>query len=355
MKIIISVYFILLFFPSAISQTVFKFTGNGYWTDSTNWQNNLVPPDSLQAYDTIFISSAATDSCVLNKQQIVLPGAAIVVNTNANFVVRNGIILSAGPKLKKIIYPKDTITPLCSPPSYCPPTISQEVELFTYDSMNRIVKRVLTTTFQTDTFTTNDTTHVFAYFYDNGSQNISGYSHLRRYADTIAEHVLIYDNLNRLITDSIVNPREGNNKITHFYYGADTVIEHEKQVYPAGIQYRMDTMLLSGRNVYKVNRSTMSWKHDFLFSNYRNPLSYVNNFSLMASDRKNAGASDIFMIYYPEFITYNQVSESTTQYLSSGQPVQYGSTYTITADIFNRIEIIRKSSSGNKATTFEYY
>jgi hypothetical protein len=351
----ISICCILLLAKISFSQSTFRFIGNGYWTSASNWQNNLMPPESLQANDTIYISSAPADSCVLNKQQIILSGAVVVVDKDANLIIREGAFLTENPKLKKIIYSRDTITPLCSPPSYCPPTILQSEELFMYDNYNRIVKRLAVSTSQTDTFITTDTADEYNYFYNDNSYTIASYSHKGRYSDTITNHILQYDNLSRLITDSIMNPNPDNNKLTHFYYGADTIFENERQFYPAGTQYRIDTLLFSANNIYQVNRSLMAWKHTYNFSYYRNPLSYVNNFSLMASDRKNAGMSDIFMIYNPEFITYNQVNEDRIQYISSGQLVQYINTFTITTDIFNRVVTISNTAGNNRATTFVYY
>ena len=352
MKQVLSFFCFFLFINSVFSQSVFRFIGNGNWTLNANWQNGLVPPDSLYAPDTIYISPATAGACILNKQQTILPGGTMIITDGTNFIITGGIILSDFPKLKKIIYPADSFQPVCSP--VCPISVSQQTETFLYNSFNQLAKRVLIKTSNTDSIFTSDTTDIYEYFYSN-STLITSYTHKNWASPIIINHILQYDNQNRLILDSIINPQEGNNKLTHFSYSIDTVFEYEKQTYTAGTQIRIDTMLLSGNNVFKVNRSLMSWQHIFAFSSYRNPLSYVNNFGLMATDRKNAGYSDIFMIYNPEFINYNQVSEDAVKYISSGTITEHNDYFSITTDIFNRVQTVSNTASGNRVTTFEYY
>ncbi len=75
----------VLFLQLAFSQS-YTFTGNGYWTVAANWSNNTIPPAVLPAGDTIIISPAVGDSCVLNSTQIISSGAYLIVIADANLL-----------------------------------------------------------------------------------------------------------------------------------------------------------------------------------------------------------------------------------------------------------------------------
>lgn len=73
------------------SQT-YTFSGNGYWSIATNWSNSLIPPDTLNNGEKIYISSNMGDSCVLDKTQVILEGASIYISTGANFIIHGNLV-----------------------------------------------------------------------------------------------------------------------------------------------------------------------------------------------------------------------------------------------------------------------
>src|ERR1700727_1985332 len=74
---------------SVLSDTVYNaiytFTGNGNWSDTTNWLNNSVPPDTLSSGAEIIIDSNST--CNLNIPQTISFGATLTVSFGANLIV----------------------------------------------------------------------------------------------------------------------------------------------------------------------------------------------------------------------------------------------------------------------------
>ena len=89
---------IVLLLPLAIrSQNItYTFNGNGNWNLSSNWANHLVPPAVLHPGSSIIIACPAGDSCLLPQQQIIAPGASMIVNTGSNLVVKGNLILQPG-------------------------------------------------------------------------------------------------------------------------------------------------------------------------------------------------------------------------------------------------------------------
>lgn len=360
MKKIILLSLLTFFLKISYSQITYRFIGNGYWTDSSNWINNLIPPDSLQNSDSIYVSPLTGDSCILNKTQTILKGATIIVSSDANFIIIGGLTLMNPPKLKRILYPKDSAFLLCNPP--CSNwIITQGIETFIYDSFDRLIRREFTRT-RVDDFSNimhTDTLSYLNYQYNMGNSIITGYFE-KKYDSTypIVNHILVYDFLNRLILDSISNPQVSNNKITRFTYLMDTVLQYEVQSFPAGVEIKFDTMLLAGNNVVQENITFNStrWEFKYSLSSYRNPLSYVNNFSLLSSDNKNSSNSSLFMIHKPQFITYNLTNSTIRKYWSaSSSGIPQSQFFTITVDSFNTVQSYIDSYSGNKLTTFEYY
>jgi len=67
--------------------TTYRFTGNGKWDISANWENGLVPPTVLPAGSSIIIDPVINGKCQLNKTQI--------ISTGANFTVVQGKIFEA--------------------------------------------------------------------------------------------------------------------------------------------------------------------------------------------------------------------------------------------------------------------
>ncbi len=87
-----------IFFQIAFSQT-YTFTGNGYWAVASNWSNNATPPAVLPAGDTVIISPAAGDSCVLDVAQRISQGAIFIVSPGASFIIHSTLNISDGKPL----------------------------------------------------------------------------------------------------------------------------------------------------------------------------------------------------------------------------------------------------------------
>jgi uncharacterized protein (TIGR02145 family) len=81
----------IAFFNEAFSQSTYVFTGNGFWTLSSNWRNNTIPPSILPAGSAININPQPGDSCVLNTAQTISPGAYLIISAGANFII-NGTL-----------------------------------------------------------------------------------------------------------------------------------------------------------------------------------------------------------------------------------------------------------------------
>ena len=73
--------------------TVYTFTGNGNWSEPSNWSNNTVPPSPLPATNSIIINHTDGGQCVLNVQQRIASGAGITINTGKNFVIAGDLKL----------------------------------------------------------------------------------------------------------------------------------------------------------------------------------------------------------------------------------------------------------------------
>jgi hypothetical protein len=79
------------FLTSNVIPVTYTFTGDGNWTVSTNWLNNLPPPAILKAGSKIIISPSGT--CILNTSQTISPGATFTVTQDKNFIVPGNLII----------------------------------------------------------------------------------------------------------------------------------------------------------------------------------------------------------------------------------------------------------------------
>lgn len=60
---------------------IYRFTGNGLWSNSNNWENQLVPPAYLPGGDMIIIDNAAGGKCVLDVAQYISNTGSLIINT----------------------------------------------------------------------------------------------------------------------------------------------------------------------------------------------------------------------------------------------------------------------------------
>ncbi len=263
-------------------------------------------------------------------------------------------VLSPDPTLKSIHYSNDTVYLLCGG---CPPQISFKKEDFFYDPQGRLSLRRLTTTNVSPGPTRIDTTATYVYSYaGSNSSLISGYTDTHRAVGTI-NHVLAYDSQGRLISDSVTNPQVSNNKVSLFQYLAGYVVEYDRQTDAVLTMIVRDTFYISGTGVMQ-ERFLANTTHRVIshtLSIYRNPLSYVNNFLLFASDYKNETGLISFPIYYPQNITYYFPVQTDVSYWTNPASVtQYSTGYAITVDAQNRIQSYTNSTD-YKTAYFEYY
>lgn len=70
----------------------FTFTGNGNWTDTSNWSNSMIPPPILPAGSKIIVDPIAGGECVLNTIQQIKTGASISVNNGKKFRIVGNLI-----------------------------------------------------------------------------------------------------------------------------------------------------------------------------------------------------------------------------------------------------------------------
>jgi CubicO group peptidase (beta-lactamase class C family) len=64
--------------------TTYIFTGNGLWTDASNWANGIVPPNYVGSGVVIVINPAAGGECILNVVQLLNNGATLQVAPGKN-------------------------------------------------------------------------------------------------------------------------------------------------------------------------------------------------------------------------------------------------------------------------------
>jgi unsaturated rhamnogalacturonyl hydrolase len=73
--------------------TAYTFTGNGNWSDATNWDNNTLPPATLAAGNEIIINPVTGGQCILDVAQTISNGAVINVKAGKNFIVNGNLTI----------------------------------------------------------------------------------------------------------------------------------------------------------------------------------------------------------------------------------------------------------------------
>ncbi len=66
-------------------EPLYRFTGNGNWDNPANWVNGHVPPLHLLHCSEIIIDPVAGGECLLNVNQLIVPGAKITVAPGKSF------------------------------------------------------------------------------------------------------------------------------------------------------------------------------------------------------------------------------------------------------------------------------
>jgi hypothetical protein len=283
-----------------------------------------------------------------------LPGSNFIIASGAKFIIPGGIggysdSVDLVTKLKKVLYPIDSATPLCEE---CQPIVTQLTDDYIYDSLNRLKTRKFIKTTLSNTPITLDTVAIYHYFYDSNNR-ISNYTYGSN------NQLLYYDSLNRLVKDSAQNPSNSAGMIVRIYsYNQDTIFQTQNIINPIGFETLKDTMIKIGDNItferikYTSPSSSVSMLNNFTFTAYRNPYSYVNNFSLLGSDYRSTSLLFIYNMNYSDRSTYNQVHRNDLKFRNS--PI-YNSQFTIGLDAYGRVTSSSNTYTGNRITTFQYY
>lgn len=72
---------------------VYRFIGNGNWSDAANWSENIVPPATLPTSDMIIIDPVPGGECVLNVTVTVSSSGNITVATGKRFRIPGNLII----------------------------------------------------------------------------------------------------------------------------------------------------------------------------------------------------------------------------------------------------------------------
>lgn len=78
---------------TASLQIVYTFTGNGLWSNATNWANNALPPANLSGSGEIMIQPTANGSCTLDVPQTMGSGTKLTLAPNAQLIVQGNLLI----------------------------------------------------------------------------------------------------------------------------------------------------------------------------------------------------------------------------------------------------------------------
>lgn len=70
----------------------YTFTGNGNWSQASNWANGLVPPSQLPSCETILINPTPGGQCLLNVPQTIRQGGRMEVMSNAKLLLQGNLV-----------------------------------------------------------------------------------------------------------------------------------------------------------------------------------------------------------------------------------------------------------------------
>lgn len=81
---------------SPAATVIYRFTGDGNFSDAGNWERNVTPPNPLPRGTEILINPADSGQCIINAPYNVSPGAKFSVITGKKLIV-NGNLTLTGP------------------------------------------------------------------------------------------------------------------------------------------------------------------------------------------------------------------------------------------------------------------
>jgi hypothetical protein len=71
----------------------YTFTGNGNWTDPTNWSNNTIPPSNSLTGSIIAIRPMTGGQCIVNVPITIAVGTKIIIDNNKVLRMNNNLVI----------------------------------------------------------------------------------------------------------------------------------------------------------------------------------------------------------------------------------------------------------------------
>jgi ELWxxDGT repeat protein len=81
-------------FPVKPPAPTYTFTGNGNWSDASNWEDEAVPPAILPSGTEIIIDAPAGQQCVLNVPYTVPTGCKLTLRGGGPFIVEGNLMVT---------------------------------------------------------------------------------------------------------------------------------------------------------------------------------------------------------------------------------------------------------------------
>jgi Domain of unknown function (DUF5060) len=76
-----------------LSTNIYRFSGNGNWSNAANWSGNTVPPTVLPPGGEILIDPLITGECILDVPQTISSGGRIIVYANKKLLVNGNLTI----------------------------------------------------------------------------------------------------------------------------------------------------------------------------------------------------------------------------------------------------------------------
>lgn len=76
-----------------LSTAIFRFIGVRNFTDTANWENNLMPPNHLPNGSENFINAAGAGQCLINTNYRVSPGGKFTVVAGKKLLINIDLII----------------------------------------------------------------------------------------------------------------------------------------------------------------------------------------------------------------------------------------------------------------------
>ena len=73
--------------------TKYSFTGNGNWSDASNWKDKIIPPAALLPGNEIMIAPQGNGTCILDIPYTLSPGATLHTVTGKSFIIRGNLTI----------------------------------------------------------------------------------------------------------------------------------------------------------------------------------------------------------------------------------------------------------------------